>query len=808
MKAWFFLLCFAAMAADAQPLLFTTWAGYAGHGASDGLSTNAQFNRPQGIAFDTSSNLYVSDSGNNTIREITPAGIVTTIAGQAGLGGSADGTNALFNHPAGLAVSSSGNIYVADFGNDTIRVIAPGGGVSTLAGSAGIPGTANANGTNALFNEPQGVAVDAAGNVYVADYGNDTIRVIATGGGVSTLAGSPGNPGSADGPIASATFYQPGALALDSATNLYVADTANNTIRMITPAGMVTTLAGGSGNFGLVNATGTNAMFYAPCAIAVDAATNVYVADSFNNAIRMIAPGGVVTTLALQFSQPAGVAAGNGSIYVADTGNGTIRAITNGVLTMIAGSPSVGSIDGPGAIARFDASQSVAVDGNGNSYIADSANSTIREVSPVGVVTTIAGSPGVLGAVNGTATNALFSDPLGIATDGKGNIYIADTGNSVVRQMNSGAVTTLAGIAYTPGNLDGPATSAQFNQPAGVAVDRNGNVYIADTGNNTIRKITSGVVSTVAGSIWSFGSADGVGTNALFHQPEGIAVDSSGNIYVADTLNQAIREIAPGGIVITIAGIAGVSGSTDGQTNALFSGPVGVAVDGSGNVYVTDSGNETVRKLVPGAGGWMVSTVAGTPLVSGSSDGLGSAALFNYPAGIATSGGYFYIVDGGNNTVRIDQTIGPSILVQPLSQTNQAGTPVTLTVTASGTAPLTYLWEYNGSAVGTDTNSVSAGQSGSYTVMVSNAGGMANSQATMVVFTNGIPGSFQSISILPGGTVQLNMTGGANVGYAVQASSDLFNWVTLSTISSTNASLEYLDTSATNYPARFYRLSP
>jgi hypothetical protein len=200
--------------------------------------------------------------------------------------------------------------------------------------------------------------------------------------------------------------------------------------------------------------------------------------------------------------------------------------------------------------------------------------------------------------------------------------------------------------------------------------------------------------------------------------------------------------------------------------------------------------------------------VAGSPLVTGSADGVGFAAHFNFPAGIAWAGGYFYVADGGNNTVRIDQTIGPSISAQPQGQTNQAGTPVTLTVTASGTAPLTYAWEFNGAAIGTDTNSLPAIQSGNYTVMVSNAGGTANSQVATVIFTNALPGSFQGIAILPGGVVQLNMTGTANAGYTVQATSDLLNWAPIATVASTNGSIEYLDIFASNFPVRFYRLSP
>jgi DNA-binding beta-propeller fold protein YncE len=798
----------AVTAANAQPLIFSTWAGYAGHGASDGVSTNAQFNNPQGVAMDASGNLYVADSGNNTIREITQAGVVSTIAGQAGVSGSVDGTNALFNQPTGIAVDSSGTIiYVADTGNNTIRSIRSTGGiVSTLAGSAGIAGSANATGTNALFNEPQGVAVDGAGNVYVTDYGNDIIRMITPAGVVSTLAGFAGNPGSADGTGAAAMFDEPAAIAIDSATNLYVADAANSTVRKITPAGVVTTLAGSAGSFGLFNATGTNAIFYQPSGIAVDTASDVYVADTFNNAIRKIALNGVVTTLSAQFSQPTGLAFGNGTLFIADTGNGMIRAITNGTVQNIAGSPSMGSANGPGLSARFAVPQSVAVDGNGNAYVADSANSIIRKITPDGTVTNLAGSPGVLGSTDGA--NALFANPAGVAVDANGAVYVADTGNSTIRKITSGTVSTLAGIAGTPGNLDGIGTAAQFNHPMGMAVDQSGNVYVADSGNNTIRKITSGTVSTLAGSIWNFGSSDGTGTNALFHQPEGITIDSSGNVYVADTLNNTVREITPGGVVTTIAGMPGVLGSMDGSTNALFCGPIGATVDGSGNVFVTDTGNDTIRKIVSGAGSWTVATVAGQPAISGSSDGTGSGALFANPAGIAWTAGYFYIADSGNNTIRLDQTVPPAITSQPLGQTNLTGTPITLSVSATGTAPLNYTWELNGGAVGPNTNMLTVLQGGNYLVLVMNAAGTATSLVATVTYTNPIPTAFQNILILSNGAVELNMTASVGSSNTLQASTDLMNWTNLTILNSTNGSLQYLDFDATNFPARFYRLTP
>jgi sugar lactone lactonase YvrE len=293
----------------------------------------------------------VADSLNETIREITPAGVVTTLAGSPGQFGSTDGTgaNARFNDPTGLAVDLAGNVYVADAGNDTIRKIAPGGVVTTFAGTAGAPGSADGTGANARFNFPVSVAVDSAGNLYVADEGNSTIRKITPDGTVSTLAGTAGVTGSADGTGAAAQFTHPAGVAVDLAGNVYVADTFNAEIREITLAGVVTTIAGTAGMAGSANGTGSAAQFSLPGGIAVDNQGNIYVAEGLdmgngNDDVREITPAGVVTTLA-------------GSVDM------------------------IGSADGIGGGAQFNSPTSLAVNGWGDIAVADSGNDTIRELS-------------------------------------------------------------------------------------------------------------------------------------------------------------------------------------------------------------------------------------------------------------------------------------------------------------------------------------------------------------------------------------------------------------------------------------------
>jgi len=545
----------------------TTLAGLAGNwGSADGTGSAARFDEPGGVAVDSAGNVYVADAWNNTIRKVTPGGVVTTLAGLAGNWGSTDGTGsaARFDDPWGVAVDSVGNVYVADYNNCTIRKVTPAGVVTTLAGLAGNWGSADGTGSAARFDGPNDMAVDSAGNVYVADYNNSTIRKVTPAGMVTTLAGLAGNWGSADGTGSAARFNDPWGVAVDSAGNVYVADTDNDTIRKVTPAGGVTTLAG-SVSYGSADGTGSAARFSYPRGVAVDGAGNLYVADRDNHTVRKVTPLGVVTTLAGLASSP-------------------------------------GSADGTGTAARFDNPRGVAVDDAGNVYVADTDNHTIRKVTPAGGVTTLAGQAGSSGSVDGTGTAAQFYYPYGVAVDSAGNVYVADTDNHTIRKVTpAGVVTTLAGLAGSSGSADGTGSAAQFYYPGGVAADSAGNVYVADAWNNTIRKVTPpGVVTTLAGLAGNWGSADGMGSDAQFYYPYGVAVDGADNVYVADTDNHTIRKVTSAGVVTTLAGLAGNWGNADATGSAArFYYPHGVAVDSAGNVYVGDIDNSTLRKGIP-----------------------------------------------------------------------------------------------------------------------------------------------------------------------------------------------------------------
>ena len=387
--------------------------------------------------------------------------MVTTIAGTYPLGGNADGTGAAarFFQPVGMTLNSSGDLFVVDNMSNLIRKITPAAVVTTFAGVAGSIGNQDGTGSGARFNGPTDICVDSAGDAYVADTSNSTIRKITSitrnlgvlSGVVTTFAGTAGLPGHADGTGSAARFTYPHGIDIDSSGNLFVADTYGMMIRKITPAGVVTTFAGTGGGSGYVNGTGSAARFNEPWSLCIDSSDNIYVADRVNSVIRKITPAAVVTTLA------------------GDPGN-------------------PGFADGTGSAARFFNPQGVAVDNSGNVFVADTVNQRIRKITPAGVVTTLAGS-GVFGLQDGTLAAARFTNPIGIAVTSSGDfLAVSDYLNNVIRgiSISGNLVTTEAGLAETPGSADGAGSAARFDHPTGLAF-RGSDIYIADMLNNTIR---------------------------------------------------------------------------------------------------------------------------------------------------------------------------------------------------------------------------------------------------------------------------------------------------------------------------------
>jgi sugar lactone lactonase YvrE len=563
----------------------TTLAGDRSPGDSDGTGAAARFDSPSGIAVDATGTIIVADTFNHTVRKVTPDGVVTTFVGTAGVPGAADGhrPTGVFNMPYGIATGPTGDIYVADSENHTIRRIDHDGNVSTIAGAALTPGTADGAGITARFSRPFGLAVDGSGNIYVADTSNHTIRKISAGGDVSTLAGVAGSLGLADGAGAAARFTFPTSIELAPEGKLYVTDWGNKLIRTVTANGVVATVAGDPLG-GHTDGRGRSALFRTPYDLAVAADGAVYVADSVNYTIRKVT-GDVVTTLAgaaplregnidgpapvARLTYPYGVTAGlDGTLFITGGGVGTpIRKVSpSGVVTTIAGRyDERGSADGPGASARFQAASALALGPNGVLYVADTENHTVRAITPDGVVSTVAGAAGQKGLVNGLAADARFDEPAGVAVDAVGNVFVGDRRNHVIRKIApNGTVSTFAG--------------GVFNGPSGLAFDSSGYLYVADQWAAAVFVVASnGSISKLAGE-GTQGFADGVGAAARFSNPTALALDSTNNVYVADSGNGRIRKITPAGVVTTIAGAGYQAGVLLGPLPGSLNGVHGVAV--------------------------------------------------------------------------------------------------------------------------------------------------------------------------------------------------------------------------------------
>lgn len=593
----------------------------------DGTGALAIFVSPVGVIADPDGSVYVADSFGT--RRIGSDRKVTTLA----------------QRPYGVT-DSAGNIYTYDIYNHTSRTIiktAPDGSATVFAGNQAefisrIP--VDGTGAEARFSDISDLAIDTSGNLYVSEVAN-VIRKITPAGVVTTLAGKAYEIGSADGSGAAARFRAPGPLTADAAGNVYVVDFG--VLRKITPAGVVTTLAGMPGVFDSKDGVGPAAGFYDPADVVVDARGNLYVAET--DGVRKVTPEGMVT----MFAGKAG---------------------------------SVGYADGAGPEAQFNYPRGIAIDPSGNLFVADSGNHVVRKIAPDGTVTTYAGRvpqtayDTCTGSTDGDPWSARFNRPGSVAADAAGNAYIADTKNHTVRKIDTnGTVTTLAGVTGTPGYIDGPASSARFNHPVDLSLDAAGNVYVFDSYNRVLRKISpTGTVDTVPGTLATLGlyiesfandaAGNIYGCDTYIHKilPDGsnttvapiygagcrkIAVDAEGTVYVAHVKTYypvgqsrwagyaAISKVSRDGVVTPII-------DRPGTTNPLEE-PTGLAVDQSGNIYVTDAGRHAVLKITPSGS---VTSLAGRPTLTfpgGSGATVGTKlgpfpGSFTLPVGAALSG--------------------------------------------------------------------------------------------------------------------------------------------------------------------------
>jgi uncharacterized protein (TIGR03437 family) len=634
-------LCWISLMAASQVALgqqysITTVAGGAPP-PTPAAAASTTIGQPNRVMVDASGNVYFSSL--NCVFKMDGSGNLTLIAGNSRPGFSGDGgpaTQAQLNAPQGLALDKAGNLYIADSKNNRVRIVSAAGIINTFAGTGQVsPGGANTYNdgglaTGALLHLPAGVAVDTGGNVYIADTGDNLIRKVTTDGLINSIAGDSYPSYLGDGSLAvTSELHTPEDVAVDSSGNVYISDSANAVIREITAStGIINFIAGNVTAATAGASTGTPNIGYSGDGAAANLA-------------------GLVTPFGLTVDS-------SGQVYFAENGDSRIRKIdTKGNISTIAGNGTAGFTgDGStGTTAEISFPTGVAVDSSGNVYIADLVNLRVRKLSSGGTISTVAGNGKFsYSGDSGQATSAQLNTPQATAVDSSGNLYIADTANQVVRKVTAaGVISTIAGNGTAGSGGDGgSATSAPLHSPQGIAVDGSGNVYIADTQNARVRKITGGTINTVAGSgTAGFGGDGGAATSAQLNIPTGLAVDGAGNLYISDFSNNRVRKVTPGGVITTLAGngLAGYLGDGGPATGAQLTTPVGLATDVSGNVYIADTGNNAVR-VVNSSG--IISTVAGNGLAGYSGDdGEAVLAMVGSPTGVAVdASGNLYISDG------------------------------------------------------------------------------------------------------------------------------------------------------------------
>lgn len=652
-------------------------------------------------------------------------------------GGGYSGTNTATLTIADVNTAMGGDLYQVSIFNlhgTTVSTsaqlsISLGTVFSTIAGQPGIMGSSDGIGSAALFRAPNAIVVDAAGNAYVSDAANHVIRKITTAGVVTTLAGSAGLSGTSDGVGSAARFNTPSGVAVDTAGNVYVADSGNHMIRMITPAGSVSTIAGTPLSLGSTDGVGSAARFSYPSGIAIDAFGTLYVADTLNQTIRKITGGMLVTTFA-----------------------------------GAAGSP--GTADGTGSAARFGFPNSLAVDTAFNVYVADSQNHTIRKINAAGSVVTLAGSPGAPGAVNGLGAAARFNRPNGIAVDAAGNVYVADGGSHTLRRITAfGDVTTLAGLAGTPGSADGSGSTVRFNQPYGVALDSAGNIYVADTFNHTIRRsggltapqiVTAPQNQVVAegGTVTFTAVASGGPAPGYQWQRRAAGADTFVNLtdggnYIGSataTLTVAAATAAMNGdeFRVVASNLVNPPATSSGATLTVAPAPVITSAGSatfraqqSGSFTITATSTRPVTFSATGLPSWLTlnpstGVLSGTPPdTSGSPFNLTITA--NIGTGTSTAASQSFIL-----TVESAQ-VPPAITTHPGSLAINRGENATFTVVATGTGPLSYQWRRDGASISgatAATYTVANAQplhAGLYSVTVTNPHGSTNSFAASLL---------------------------------------------------------------------------
>ncbi|NYF79573.1 choice-of-anchor D domain-containing protein [Granulicella arctica] len=762
--------------------------GSAGFSGDGGPATSAELATPAAVALDAAGNLYIADHNNNRVRKVdATTGTITTVAGNGTAGYSGDGgaaTNAKLNFPVGIALDSAGDIFITDNVDNTVREISATTGIITTVIS-------NESTPSPGFNGPVGIAIDGSGNLFIADTGNHRVVKLTIGSGtISTVAGNGAAGSSGDGgPATSAALNYPAGVTLDRAGNLYINDALSNNIRKVSAAtGIISTVAGdGTAGYSGDGGAAVDAEINDPGGVAVDSAGNLYIPDASNSVVREVSPltfpstavasssttqnlllqttaaetirsftvpvsqgnkqeytvgtvagcvvdgvtsnpAGTICTIPITFSPgypglrsvplKAVTSAGKVNIGLNGAGISPLAVITPGTMSTLAGevnAPNCNAYSGPALLGPLCNPSAGAVDFAGNVYVAAFYSNTVSKIDTSGNITVIAGTgAGGLSGVGGPATSATFDRPADVVVDPAGNVYfIGETAQQVFRiDAVTQILTSVAGngnAGYSGDN--GPATQASLNYPEGLALDTQGNLYIEDHDNNLIRKVdTSGIITTVAGNPATTGqdspvySGDGgPATQAnlalygggVYASYDSITVDAAGNLFIGDSGHHVVREVTTDGIMHTVAGNnalgAGFAGDGGSATSAQLNWPMGVAVDPAGDLYIADFSNNRIRKV--DAATQTITTVAGNGVAGAAGNGGPATQVsLSGPQKVVLDGaGNLYVADTKNNLVRVTNVSNPTLTFATptaVGSTDNTDGPLGVVISNVGNAPL------------------------------------------------------------------------------------------------------------------------